>query len=195
MIIRFSKKARRALRRVYGGVVAAMAVVTLGACDISLLNPGGAYGPEPPAYGMPPCHIHEATECVFIHGRVVSKTTGEPIPGIAVWVDDETQGGSVTDSDGGFFLHIQQRENYTLVFTDVDGSENGLFAQKTVKLMNDEVLSLLDIPLVRGPSQLPPFYPPTLELLTVEMEEIAEDDGNEPEPDPEEGDEEGTDEE
>jgi len=139
MIIRFSKKARRVLRRVYCGVGAAALSLTVGACDF--LNPEpAAYGVIPPAYGVPPpaCHIHGEAECVFIRGRVVAKETGRPIPGIAVWVDDETPRLSLTGFDGYFFLHLQRQESYTLVFSDVDGSENGLFAQKTVKFALDE---------------------------------------------------------
>jgi len=134
MIIRFSKKARRALRRIYGGVGAAIAAVTFGACDLSLHSPGyAAYGPRPP------CHVHEETGCVFISGRVVAKGTGRPITGIAVWVDDETSRLSLTRWDGYFSFHLQRQESYTLVFTDIDADENGLFAQKTVKLAWDDI--------------------------------------------------------
>jgi len=104
--MKLSKKSRRLLRAVCRGLGAAAVPLTLGGCPFL----AAMYGPPPPC-----CE----TGCVFIRGRVVSKSSGRPISGIAVWIDDGTSWISdMTDSEGGFHIHLPEQHDFTIVFTD-----------------------------------------------------------------------------
>jgi len=128
--MKLSKKSRKLLRVICRGLGAVTVPLTLGACPFPF---AAMYGPPPPC-----CQ----TGCVFISGRVVSKNTGQPISGIAIWIDDGTSWISMTDSDGGFYIHLPEQYDYTIVFTDVDGTANGLFRQHTINMTRAETEAL-----------------------------------------------------
>ena len=139
-MIKLSKKGRRVLRRIYSG---------LGATAFSFLFP--SCFPVFPVvitceYGMPPYYMED----LLIKGQVKSKKTGEPIPGIGIWIKDITNLYSYfTDSDGSFYIYVQKQDNYTVVFTDIDSGENGgSFKQHTVNLTMKECEALAESPLI-----------------------------------------------
>ena len=138
---KLSEKSRRLLRMIYRG---------LGVTAVSFLLPAC---PEPDEYdsmvamyGMPP-HVRED---ILIQGRVKSKKTGEPIPGIGIWIKDITPDSIIsTDIDGRFVYFLPKQDNYTIVFSDIDGTENGCpFKQYTVNLTREECEALWESPLI-----------------------------------------------
>ena len=72
---------------------------------------------------------------VGIRGTVQSKKTNAAIPGISVWVKGVTETYTgLTDRNGYFAIYVPIQDNYTVVFTDIDGKENGLFQQYTINV-------------------------------------------------------------
>jgi len=136
---KLSEKGRRILRKMYVG---------LGAVAASLLFPGCNWEPSA-AYGMPPDGPPYYEENLLFRGRVKSKKTGEPISGISIWIKDITSySARLTDSDGSFYFWIRKQDNYTVVFTDVDGENGGLFKQHTINLTLEECEALTESPLL-----------------------------------------------
>ncbi|GHT72979.1 hypothetical protein FACS1894124_0600 [Spirochaetia bacterium] len=79
---------------------------------------------EAPLYGLPPPNGN-----VTIQGVVKSGATGEPVPGIAVAVEQTTI-QQYTDDAGRFWFYVPEEGVYTLSFDDIDGTENGAFLSK-----------------------------------------------------------------
>ena len=126
---KLSEKSRRLLRRIYS---------VLGAVAIPFLFPACMYG-------MP----SDRGDDVTIRGAVQSKKTGGLIPGICLWIKDIPGYPYFTDIDGNFNIYVPKQDNYTVVFTDVDGPENGgLFKQYTINLTMKECEVLTQTPLV-----------------------------------------------
>jgi len=91
---------------------------------------------------------------LLIEGQVKSKTSGLPIQGIKVSVDDKVQYTN-TDENGKFSFYIERLQNARINFTDIDSNHNGLFSNKdTLVTINDSVLM----------SKLPKVY------LNIELE-------------------------
>ena len=143
-----SEKSRRLLRAIYRGLGVTAAALLFQAC-----NGNGSdeyynmYGPPPaPEYGMPPYYMED----LFVNGFVKSKKTGEPIRGIGVWIKDVTfHSAYLTDFDGRFSIYVPKMDNYTVVFTDIDGGENGgSFKQYTINLTMEECKALAESPLI-----------------------------------------------
>jgi putative lipoprotein (rSAM/lipoprotein system) len=96
-------------------------------------------------YGTP-------TKYVKVTGTVVAKQTSQPIKGIKVLFEDsyriDEQDTNIidddmyyqyayTNSDGKFDQMLDARyNNYKIVFTDVDGAENGAFQDKIITIGN-----------------------------------------------------------
>jgi hypothetical protein len=124
MIRLFAKKQsgyRRVLRKVWMGLGGAAVTLLFQAC-----------------YGMPA----DTGEDYPISGRVLSKTTSQPIPGIKVTVK-ELSITDQTDSDGSFWLHLPFNGDCELVFEDVDGEENGgVFVSETIPVAADGLREL-----------------------------------------------------
>jgi len=77
---------------------------------------------------------------LLIEGQVKSKTSGLPIQGIKVSVDDKVQYTN-TDENGKFSFYIERLQNARINFTDIDSNHNGLFSNKdTLVTINDSVL-------------------------------------------------------
>lgn len=70
---------------------------------------------------------------VGISGYVLATDTREPIQGIKV---DVLSSGlsSYTDEEGFFVVRTESDSAYTIVFSDVDGDDNGLYWDKTTVL-------------------------------------------------------------
>lgn len=76
-------------------------------------------------YGTPQDMLFDA----HIHGKVLSKSSGHPIPGIKISVANETQ-HTYSGEDGGFSFYTLLSETMTLRFEDVDSTENGYFKER-----------------------------------------------------------------
>ena len=134
---KLSEKSRRLLRRIYS---------VLGAIAVPFLLPAcPAYG-MPVEYGMPPDSYRED---VRIRGQVRSIKTGELIPEICLWIKDIREYPYLTDTDGNFNIYVPKQDNYTVVFTDIDGDENGgPFKQYTANLTKEQCEASKDNPIV-----------------------------------------------
>jgi len=129
-MIKLTEISRKILRAIYRGVGIVGIALSLGGCWISIDRdePKAMYGPGP-----------DYQEDFRIQGKVVSKKTGKPINGIAVYIqyiDYQT----FTDFDGNFNFWLPKQHNtYTLIFTDVDGVGNGgNFKQHTIVFTKEE---------------------------------------------------------
>jgi hypothetical protein len=85
---------------------------------------------------------------VFVEGKVVSKTTGEPIKGIKVSAASLQH--TVTDDKGVFSFYTVKSDQLQISFEDVDGVDNGTFIRKDslVSIVKDKIY--LDIKLENG---------------------------------------------
>ena len=129
-MIKLSEKSRKVIRAIYRG---------LGVTAVSLIFQA-CYGPlmpdYPVMYGMPPDYKEE----LYVRGQVKSKKTGKPIAGISIWIKDVTINYTYSTYDEGkFSFYLPKQDNYTIIFTDVDGDENGSFKQRTINLTRSEI--------------------------------------------------------
>ena len=77
---------------------------------------------------------------LLIEGQVKSKTSGLPIKGIKVSVDESVQYAN-TDENGKFSFYIEKLQNANIKFTDIDSTENIWFSNKdTLITIKDSVL-------------------------------------------------------
>ena len=110
-------KSRKLLRRIFNGVSLTAVAFIFQAC----------YGPDPGTY----CDVK-------LTGTVTSKTTNLPIKGIKVAVNEGLSFG-LTDENGKFdfytsFDTYHSQDGMNIHFLDVDGEENGHFADKTMSI-------------------------------------------------------------
>jgi len=131
--VKLSKKSRRLIRVICRGLGATTIPLAFGACPFPF---AAMYGPGP---------VRESLE---VRGRVVSKNTGLPIPSIAIWASDDESWVTTSDFDGGFWLFLGKQDEYTFIFTDVDGTANGLFRQHTLLITRAELEALDGSPLI-----------------------------------------------
>lgn len=82
-------------------------------------------------YGAPTDFIEDT----HFEGLVKSSATNNPIPGIRVEIKGLNR-QTYTDNEGKYILFAPSDSSYTLVFTDIDSSENGNFLQKEISLQN-----------------------------------------------------------
>ena len=142
---KLSEKSRKLLRVIYRGLGVAAASLLFQACESDTYY--DMYGPPPaPEYGMPPYYMED----LVVRGSVKSKMTGKLIPGIAIWIKDvQVYSPFMTDLDGNFHIYVPEMDNYTIIFTDIDGGENGgLFKQRTINLTREQCEALAESPLV-----------------------------------------------
>jgi len=157
-MMKLSEKGRKILRAVYGGLGTAAVSLTFGACNWVTMP--AMYGTHPDEYGMPPYY----EEDFLIQGIIKSKKTGEALYGISVWINEiSNYYPLISFSDGRFetYAPLPIKDNYTFIFTDIDGKKNGSFKQLTINLTKEEVEALSESPLI------------------VELEEIEEDESSE----------------
>jgi len=77
---------------------------------------------------------------LLIEGQVTSKTSGLPIKGIKVSVEDKIQYAN-TDENGKFSFYIEKLQNAKIKFTDVDSTQNIWFSNKdTLVTIKDSIL-------------------------------------------------------
>ena len=147
---KLSGKGRRILRAIYRGLGVTAVTLVFHSCDgLSGNESSGnessgveAYDIPAPAYGMPPDYREE----LIIRGSIISKETGEPIPGIHVRIDGYNWSFAV--DIGRFYIYVPKQDNYQIIFTDVDLYKNGgLFKPYTITLTQEEVENLNSSPL------------------------------------------------
>ena len=87
-------------------------------------------------YGTPQDIGHD----LLIEGQVKSKTSGLPIKGLKVSVDQRVQYAK-TDENGKFSLYMDKLQHAKIKFTDVDSTQNIWFSNKdTLITISDSVL-------------------------------------------------------
>jgi hypothetical protein len=114
------EKSRKLLRNIY---------MVLGAGAISLLFQA--------CYGGPMDDMLDEE----IQGQVVSKKSGEGINGIAIYVKDAYSGYLQSYDNGSFHLYLPRQEDktYPIIFTDIDGEDNGgRFKQHSITLTPED---------------------------------------------------------
>lgn len=65
----------------------------------------------------------------LLEGQVKSKTTGSPIKGIKVSIDDNLQ-YQITDQAGRFSFYVQKQEKMKIKFQDIDLEQDGSYLAK-----------------------------------------------------------------
>lgn len=83
---------------------------------------------------------------IYVAGQVKSKSSGLPIKGIKVSVENSPQ-YTCTDDSGNFSFYMEKRGNTKIKFEDVDSVENGLYLQKDTMLTNTDDRIYLQIEL------------------------------------------------
>ncbi len=71
-----------------------------------------------------------------IEGKVVSKSSGKPINGIKVSIENGLQ-YQRTDAEGSFSMYTEKIGTIKLRFEDTDGKENGLYNAKDTVITNE----------------------------------------------------------
>jgi len=109
-------KFRKSLRKIFNGISLTAVAFIFQAC-----------------YGVPFDEFYD----VKLTGTVTSKTTNLPIQGIKVIVNDESHNMGITDENGKFEFYASVRNclgeySDTVSFIDIDGIENGCFADRTI---------------------------------------------------------------
>ena len=118
-------KSRKLLRKIFGGISLTAVAFTFQAC-----------------YGV----WHDEYCDVRFTGTVISKTTNLPIKGIKIAIDEGVNFG-FTDENGKFDIYASVPNGYNcedctpnkakIHFLDVDGAQNGHFADKTLDINHD----------------------------------------------------------
>ena len=126
---KLSEKGRKVLRMVYR---------CLGVTAVSFIFQA--------CYGMPT--NEPGDDDIMLRGTVLNKKTYKPIPGISVWVKDINRG--LTGYDGTFTIRVpiqDIQDNYTFVFSDIDGPDNGSFQGITMNVPAEELYSQIIVPM------------------------------------------------
>ena len=105
---------RSLIRKIVGGLSLTSAMFVFQAC-----------------YGTP----QDFENDLLVEGIVKSEASGLPIKGIKVSVANSMQ-YVTTDDEGRFGLYSEMDEGLTLLFRDIDSSENGLYMDKDTVLNN-----------------------------------------------------------
>ena len=116
---------RNVLRKIVGGLSFTSALFIFQAC-----------------YGTP----QDFENDILIEGQVKAKTTGMPIEGIKVSINENMQ-YQMTDQEGKFSFYTQQIGGLTLQFHDVDSIQNGQFLEKDTALSGSNDRVFLEISL------------------------------------------------
>jgi hypothetical protein len=75
---------------------------------------------------------------VLIRGKVTSAISKNAIPGIKVLINHTGQ-YSTTAADGTFNIYCESQQEYNIIFSDTDGSQNGVYQLRdTTVLLPDQ---------------------------------------------------------
>lgn len=91
-------------------------------------------------YGMPQDFEHD----LLVSGQVSSKTSGLPIKGVKVSVEDSILYG-ITDEAGSFSFYTKWMDSLIIQFADIDSTKNGFFADKDTLVSNIKESVTLDV--------------------------------------------------
>ena len=143
-MIKLTEKSRKLLRIIYGGLGLTAVSLAFQTCPMYGID-YPMYGMPYPDYGVPPNY----REDILIKGSVVNENS-EAIPGIGIWIKDITVHSLYfTKNDGEFYFYVPKQDAYTIVFSDIDGIENGgLYKPHTVTLAQSEAEALANKPLI-----------------------------------------------
>jgi len=72
---------------------------------------------------------------VLIEGQVTSKTTGEPIQGVKIAIDEYYQ-QTYSNEEGKFSFYTGLSDSLKISFQDIDSLQNGSFFEKDTVLTN-----------------------------------------------------------
>jgi len=140
-MIKLTEETRRVFRAIFRGVGAVTATLSLSACPFLF------YEEEPSMYGMPP--NPEIREEIHIRGTVINKNSSTRINNIAVFIESGEFSCAVrTNAAGDFGYYVPMKDNYTLIFTDIDGDRNGRYKQRIIKITKEEANVLWETPLL-----------------------------------------------
>ncbi len=128
MAIKSKQMKRNWFKAIVGGISLTSAMFVFQAC----------YG-TPQDFGQDLC----------ISGKVVAKSTGLPIAGIKVSVENDAQ-YQRTDEEGAFCLYTDKTalNRIKVSFEDIDGKENGSYASKDTLISNTQDKVVLNIELI-----------------------------------------------
>jgi len=73
-------------------------------------------------YGPPP----GVDDTIYLNGKVKSSESSQPIEGIKVSIDNNSQ-NELTKSDGSFWFQVDSEKSHSIKFEDIDSEINGLF--------------------------------------------------------------------
>lgn len=93
-------------------------------------------------YGVPQDFYPE----ISYSGQVKSRASGQPLGGIKVSLKD-LDGFDYTNEEGEFMLFSDTVDRATLLFEDVDSTENGSYVSKDTLLLNPAEEPFLEIEL------------------------------------------------
>ena len=114
---KFELKTRKLLRTIFGGISLTAVAFIFQAC-----------------YGMPPDRYRDGFD-VHLSGKVLSKTDNLAIKGIKVSVANALN-FAITDENGNydFYAYVERGscENVSVLFADIDSTENGYFVDKKI---------------------------------------------------------------
>lgn len=79
---------------------------------------------------------------ILIEGKVVSKSSGKPIKGIKVAIDNSVQ-YQVTDENGNFSIYTEKTDSLKVLFEDIDSTQNGHYLTKDTIIRNFDDLEKL----------------------------------------------------
>jgi putative lipoprotein (rSAM/lipoprotein system) len=81
---------------------------------------------------------------ILIEGKVRSRTTGIPVKGIKVSMEDRIQ-YELTNDEGNFSFYTEAAGSYKIKFEDIDLLQNGNFENRDTTLTNIDRRVYLDI--------------------------------------------------
>ena len=100
--------------------------------------------------------LYRESQVAVIRGTVLSKGTGEPVPGVRVSVYSADGGAdrygntlflygfqALSDNDGQFYIQVPERDSYFIYFSDA----NDLFQRKEMRVTADEIKHSLKVDL------------------------------------------------
>jgi len=114
---------RKLIRNIVGGLSFTSALFIFQAC-----------------YGIP----QDMLDDIFIEGRVISKSTHQPVEGIRV-KSDKFEHYGITDSMGEFSFYTPWIDSLKLFIDDTDPGSDGSYASKDTTLLDPEHHLFLNI--------------------------------------------------
>ena len=74
---------------------------------------------------------------ILIRGKVISAISKNAIPGIKVVINHSGQYSNTAD-DGTFNIYCESQQEYNVIFSDADGSQNGVYQPCDTTVLRSE---------------------------------------------------------